>query len=146
MYRGPMPPLHGARRGERAREIEEGTGQRDLIHTFTVIHTVSSRVNLFERFLETISRLLSSRGEILRPSGHLGRTTRRSGTWEASSSAHRRTSRCVASRRWYRQWLLRISRMFTAPQRATRFDTRGVSRATILSSSSLPPFFSRIAS
>lgn len=94
-----MPPLHGARRGERAREIEEGTGQRDLIHIFTVIHTVSSRVTLFERFLETISRLLSSRGEILRPSGHLGRTTRRSGTWEASSSAHRRTSRCVASRR-----------------------------------------------
>lgn len=69
-----------ATRGERVRESEEETGQRDLIHIFTVIHTVPSKVTLFERFLETISRLLSSRGEILRPSGHLGRTTRRSGT------------------------------------------------------------------
>lgn len=74
-------------------------GQRDLIHIFTVIHTVPSRVTLLERFLETISSLLSSRGEILRPSGHLRRTARRSGTWETSSSAHRRTLRRVASHR-----------------------------------------------
>lgn len=148
-----MPPLHGSWGGERVRESEEG--ERRTARSNTYIHSDTycsfESYSLLERFLETISSLLSSRGEILRPSGHLRRTARRSGTWETSSSAHRRTLRRVASRRiasrWrYRQWLSRISRMFAAPQRATRFDTRGVSRATILSSSSLLPFFSRIAS
>lgn len=127
MYRSPMPPLHGSWGGERVRESEEG--ERRTARSNTYIHSDTycsfESYSLLERFLETISSLLSSRGEILRPSGHLRRTARRSGTWETSSSAHRRTLRRVASRRiasrWrYRQWLSRISRMFAAPQRATR--------------------------
>lgn len=96
-----MPPLHGSWGGERVRESEEG--ERRTARSNTYIHSDTycsfESYSLLERFLETISSLLSSRGEILRPSGHLRRTARRSGTWETSSSAHRRTLRRVASHR-----------------------------------------------
>lgn len=96
-----MPPLHGSWGGERVRESEEG--ERRTARSNTYIHSDTycsfEGYSLLERFLETISSLLSSRGEILRPSGHLRRTARRSGTWETSSSAHRRTLRRVASHR-----------------------------------------------
>lgn len=92
----------------------------------------------FEFLLKTISRLLSTRAEISRLSGRPGRTTIRNvrSVVECTSpdvvvggtdNGCRECRECL-------------------PPRATRLGTRGVSRATILSSSSLLPFSSRIAS